>query len=88
VPLWFFGGSMIFTEVFLLEEELGCSACEMVGNGRRARDDGKEAFRRGIIRWVAVRPLLDESASGEDIIGRDIVIVAERVKEKLMVSRR
>lgn len=67
---------MILTEGFLLEEESGCSACEIVGNGRRARDGGKEAFRRGIIRGVAILPLLDESASGEEIIGRDIVIVA------------
>ena len=39
-------------------EEVGCNAFEMVGNGRRARDDGKEVFRLGmIIRWVVDRPL-------------------------------
>lgn len=67
---------MILTGGFFLEEESGCSACEIVANGRRARDDGNEAFRRGIIRGVVILPLLDESASGEEIMGRDIVIVA------------
>jgi hypothetical protein len=38
-------------------EEVDCIVLEMVGNGRRARDDGKDVFRLGMIRWGAVRPL-------------------------------
>ena len=57
VPLWFCGGTMSLTGGFFVEE-VGCNAFEMVGNGRRARDDGKEVFRLGmIIRWVVDRPL-------------------------------
>lgn len=48
----------------------------MVGNGRRARDEGKETFRAGVILCVAVRPLCDEPASGEETRGRDMAIVA------------
>jgi hypothetical protein len=59
-------------------EEVGCIVFEMEGNGRRARDDWKEGFRLGMILWAAVRPLCDESASGEETKGRDIVIVAAR----------
>jgi len=70
---------MSFTEGFRVMEEVVCIAWEMVGNGRRARDDGNEGFRLGIIRSVAVRPLCEESASGDEIRGRDIVMVAERM---------
>lgn len=66
----------------LPEAELGCRAWEIVGNGRSARDDGNEVFRLGIIRCVTGRVPCDDSASGEETTGRDIVIVAERVKDK------
>lgn len=48
----------------------------MEGNGRRARDDGNEVFRRGMTRWVAAVRDDEESARGEDTRGRDIVRVA------------
>jgi hypothetical protein len=64
----------------------GCIVCEMVGNGRRARDGMKEGFRLGTIRCAAVRLLCDESANGDETRGRDIVIVAKRDKQKLLVG--
>ncbi len=50
----------------------------MEGNGRRARDDGNEVFRRGMTRWAAAVRGDEESARGEDTSGRDIVRVAGR----------
>lgn len=50
----------------------------MEGNGRRARDDGNEVFRRGRTRWAAAVRDDEESARGEDTRGRDIVRVAGR----------
>lgn len=85
MSFWFFGGSIILIEGFAFDAMLGddgWNAWEMVGNGRRARDDGKDAFRRGMMRCVAVREF-DESASGDEIMGRDIVIVAEKEDEQL-----
>jgi hypothetical protein len=52
--------------------------CARVGNGRSAREDGNEVFLLGITRWVAVPTPRDELASGEEMAGRDIVMVAEK----------
>lgn len=72
---------MSLTGGFFVEEfDVGCNALEIAGNGRRARDDGKEGFRLGMIRCAANRPLWGESASGDDTKGRDIVIVARQAK--------
>lgn len=49
---------------------------EMVGKGRSAREDGKDEFRRGTMRCVAVRELSVASASGDETAGRDIDMVA------------
>jgi hypothetical protein len=46
--LWFFGASMILTGFLLLAEGWSDAATE--GNGRSGRDDGKEGFRRGMMR--------------------------------------
>jgi len=85
VPLWFCGGTMSLTGGFFVEE-VCCNALEM-GNGRRARDDGKEVFRLGMIRCAADRPLWDESASGDETKGRDIVIVAIATWNRVQTMR-
>lgn len=45
---WFLGASIIFTAFLLLAE--GWSDWAIEGNGRRARDEGKDVFRFGITR--------------------------------------
>jgi len=81
VPFTFFGGSISFT-VFLFSGVLVSlgfwKAWEIVGNGRSAREDGNEVFLLGITRWVAAPTPRDELASGEEMAGRDIVMVAEK----------
>jgi len=59
-----------------LEAFVGCTRCEMVGNGRRARDEGNDGLRLGTMRWVAEPFDCECPARGEETAGRDIVRVA------------
>ncbi|KAK0465312.1 uncharacterized protein EV420DRAFT_1513855 [Desarmillaria tabescens] len=64
---------MIFMGFLLLAfEPNGCKAVATEGNGRRAREEGKDGFRRGIILF-ACPEVHDEPASGDEIVGRDMV---------------
>ena len=84
----FFGGSMSFTGFFADDIPAfdGCTRCEMVGNGRRARDEGKDVLRFGITRWAGGTPDdCDDWASGDETAGRVIVRVIVAVS-KAMVS--
>lgn len=73
---------MSFTEGFLLG--LGCKVWEIVGKGRRACEGGKDVFRRGAIRAAEARPLCEESARGDETMGRDIDIVAKIKSTRLV----
>jgi len=53
----------------------GCMRCEMLANGRRAREDGNEVLRFGRGRLVAGIFVCEDSARGDDTAGRDIVRV-------------
>lgn len=75
---------MSLTGAFFVEE-VGCNVWEMEGNGRSAREDWNVVFLLGIMRCAAVRPLCDESASGEETRGRDIVIVA--IVDRVRITR-
>ncbi|KAK0233370.1 hypothetical protein IW262DRAFT_1290418 [Armillaria fumosa] len=70
---WLAGGSMIFMGFLLLAfEPNGWKAAATEGNGRRAREDGKDGFRRGTILF-ACPEVHGEPASGDEIVGRDMV---------------
>lgn len=53
----------------------------MVGNGRRAREDGKDEFRFGMILCAGTRFVLEASAKGEETMGRDTDTAAEYRKK-------
>lgn len=57
-------------------EPCGRAALTMEGNGRSAREEGNEGFLRGTMRFASPCAL-GEVASGEDTIGRDMVMEAK-----------
>lgn len=64
---------MIFMGFLLLAfEPNGWRAAATEGNGRRAREDGKDGFRRGTILF-ACPEAHEDPASGDEIVGRDMV---------------
>ena len=67
--LKFFGGSISFTGVRCPDFEC-CTRCEMVGNGRNAREVGNEGVCLDDDLWAGGTPCA-ESDRGEDTAGRD-----------------
>jgi len=60
----------------------GCSACAMVGNGRKAREVWKEPLRFGAARCAGALDALEESARGEETRGRDMDMGADAGTEE------
>ena len=75
---------MIFTAFLSLQ---GWRDCAIEGNGRSARDEGNEAFRRGAMHWAAVCTRTGEElpARGEETVGRDMT-AAEEMWAEVIVS--
>ncbi|KAF8971537.1 hypothetical protein BDZ97DRAFT_1249643 [Flammula alnicola] len=92
VVLKFFGGSMSLT-VFDFDDDFaepGCRTCEMVGNGRKAREEGNEGLRFATMRFAAGIFDCDECASGDETAGRETATVMAAVTREMserMVTR-
>lgn len=86
-PLWFSGGWINL--IGFLPDAAASARMELAieGKGRSARDEGKGPFRLGVIRWDGIEGLCDEPASGDETIGRDMVM-AKKVGVSFYKSRK